>query len=466
MLIKSFSARPPIVKSLFTATLFLALLIAGCGGGDRPLLSSMLKSKIDGELGALVNDSARPLSSLSVVAVRSGDVVYEGQFGVRSIENKLPADSNTLYRIASISKAVTAIGFMKLVDKGSVNLDADASTYLGFQLRNPAFAQDVITPRMLLSHTTSLRDPQDLLALAVGQDLATALMQTDSASGNYPYWAGDTAKRPSSQFFTYANVNFVVLATIIEKVSGQRFDQYMVNEVFKPLNIKAGYYPAGNLAASDYTNLSTLYRKRPDGGTTWDPTGNWFPQGPDRTGVMTPEITNLASYVPGSNAGVFGPQGNLRISARGLATLMQLLMNSGTLNGVTILKADTVTLMKSPQWSYNGSTTAPNGDTYSDLFFKWGLGLQVFTDRGGSAGYGDRVGSAAGGFTGVGHLGEAYGLLSGFIFDPVTKNGMIYVIGGLGADPNGYLGSYSAFYGWEEAILRPLYNRAILQSDT
>ena len=453
-----------VYKRWLMPAVITVLLATACGSGDAELLTPELEAQITSELSTVVSNPASPLSSLSVLAIREGKVVYEGQFGQRSIERALPANADTLYRIASISKLVTTIGFMKLVESGDIDLDADVSGYLGFTVRNPAFPSQAITSRMLLSHTASVRDAGDLILTSVGTTLAQALATLDPDTGKAAFWADATAQSPSRSYFSYANYNFIVLGTIIERVSGQRFDLYMKAAVLDPLGIKGGFAPSVNLARSEDLNLATLYRKSPDGGDSWDTAGPWVPQGFDRTGVAPTPITDLASYVVGSNAGVFGPQGALRLTARGLGTLMQVLMNQGSLDGVTILKPATVALMMTPQWAYNDQPGAPNGDTYYDLFYAWGLGMQVFTDRGGSEASGDRVGSAAGGFKGVGHLGEAYGLLSGFVFDPVAKNGMVYLIGGLGANPNDNLGSYSAFFKWEESILRSLYQRAVLRS--
>ncbi len=453
-----------MMKKWTLAFLTASMLVAGCGGGNSPTerISPQASKVLGDELAAIQSDPAHPLASLAVLAVRGNAVVYEGYFGQRSVDKDLPANAGTLYRIASVSKTMTSIGFMKLVEQGRIDLDADVSTYLGFSLRNPAAPDDAITSRMLLSHTASLRDPQDLLGFTVEQSLETALAQVDSTSGLPVFWADDAAKAPSKAFFNYANVNFAVVATIIERVTQQRFDLYMKQALLDPLRIKGGYYPLDNLDSADFDNVATLYRKRNSEGV-WDAKGAWFAQGPDRTGEPTAAIENIDSYVVGSNAGIFGPQGSLRISARSLGLVMRMLLNQGKINGLTILQPATVALMATPQWTYNDNTQAPNGDTYYGLFFQWGLGLQIFTDRGGSAASGDRVGSEAGGFKGVGHLGEAYGLLSAFIFDPVAKDGLIYLMGGLGDDPNNNLGSYSAFYGWEESVLRSLYQRAVLQ---
>jgi hypothetical protein len=71
---------------------------------------------------------------------------------------------------------------------------------------------------------------------------------------------------------------------------------------------------------------------------------------------------------------------------------------------------------------------------------------------------GDRL-TARGGQTGAGHLGFAYGLESGFIFDPLTRNGVVYAIGGVSANPDVNKGKYSSFPLWEERILDALWRK-------
>src|SRR5258706_10773911 len=138
----------------------------------RALLMSLLASlqvsaaTLDDELDAIANDPQRPLASLSVLAIRDGRVVYERQFGRRFIDdanpaNSKPANTQTLYRVASISKLVTALGVMRLVEQGKLSLDTDIGHYLGYQVRNPHFTDVPITLRMLLTHTASLRDDAD-----------------------------------------------------------------------------------------------------------------------------------------------------------------------------------------------------------------------------------------------------------------------------------------------------------------
>jgi hypothetical protein len=128
---------------------------------------------------------------------------------------------------------------------------------------------------------------------------------------------------------------------------------------------------------------------------------------------------------------------------------MQMLMNRGTLKGVRILSPQAVTTMLDLQWRKNPDKN--NGDTLDGFLYAWGLGMQQFVDMSGPS-TGDRF-LEKGGLTGVGHMGFAYGLESGFIFDPLTRNGVIYAIGGVSANPDQNRGRYSAYSIWQE---RPL----------
>ena len=115
------------------------------------------------DLLAIAQDVDHPLASLSTLVIRDGRVVFEAQFGRKFIDDATPeksvaADRDTMYRIASISKLITTLGVMRLVEEGKLALDADVSTYLGWSLRNPHFPEAPITLRMLLTHRASIAD--------------------------------------------------------------------------------------------------------------------------------------------------------------------------------------------------------------------------------------------------------------------------------------------------------------------
>lgn len=407
-------------------------------------------------LQAIVSDAAQPLSSLSALVIRRGQVVFEGHYGQRVMAGATAgdgaaADHATLYRMASVSKLVTTIGAMRLVDAGLLDLDADVGQYLGYAVRNPHFADVPITTRMLLTHTSSLRDdggysfPLDTHLKSVLQPVAGGAVQGAT-------WAATDAKADHApgRYFTYCNLNFGVVGTLIEAITRQRFDLYMQKQVLQPLGIAGGFTPE-TLTPADIAHVAVLYRKgRND---LWDPNGPWVPQVDDYQGKMPAPRAGLDAYVPGTNATGFGPQGGLRTSVAGLGLIMRMLMDHGSVNGVRILSKQAVASMLQPQWRKNPNQD--NGDTLNGEFHAWGLGMQQFVDTSGPS-TGDRF-IAQGGLTGVGHLGFAYGLESGFIFDPKTRNGVVFAIGGVSADPDKNRGRYSAYSVWQERTLDALW---------
>ena len=419
---------------------------------------------LDQELAAIAADPAHPLASLSVLAVRAGRVVYHREFGFRSIDNDVPArsrpaDHRTLYRIASLSKLVTTLGVMRLRGSGLLDLDCDVSDYLGWRLRNPHFPEDPITLRMLLSHTSSLRDDAGYYwEAALGVHLQDVLVPGGTRYGTGAMWAANA--KPGA-YFQYANLPWGVVGTIIERVTGERFDRAMQRLVLEPLGLHGGFHPV-DFSAVDLANIATLYRKRieKDGREIWNPSGPWVPQVDDYRSER-PVPRAVPDYEIGTNGTLFGPQGNCRLSAAGLAIIMQMLMRDGVHAGKPFLKPSFVALMRTPQWRHDG--TGANGNntfgSHRELMNAWGQGMQLFLDRGGP-GTGDRL-VEGGGFAGVGHLGDAWGLTSALVFDPRTRNGMIFLTGGPGFDPETHPGTYGSMYRHEERILTALHRHAL-----
>ncbi|MGI8932031.1 MAG: serine hydrolase domain-containing protein, partial [Sphingomicrobium sp.] len=139
-------------------------------------------------------------------------------------------------RIASISKLVVAIGVMRLVERGKLDLDADASRYLGWPLRNPAYPAQPISLAGLLSHTASVRDHDDQYVIPLGGTLRAVLADPNS-------W--DSGQGPAAGYFAYSNLNFPIVASIVERVTGERFDLWMRREVTAPMKLDACFnWPA------------------------------------------------------------------------------------------------------------------------------------------------------------------------------------------------------------------------------
>jgi len=419
------------------------------------------------QLQTIVDDPAMPLPGLSVVAIRHGDIVYRRHFGAKRLASEgrpaRPIDDNTLFRVASVSKFVTALGAMKLVEQGKLSLDADIGGYLDYAVRNPHFPDSPITLRMLLTHTSSLRD-EGGFKFAPSVDLKEVLLPGGSQYGKGAMW--DAGHAPGA-WFEYVNFNWGLLATVMEAATGERFDRLMRRLVFDPMDLKAGFY-LDNFAPARVGDVATLYRKREkDGNETWDPQGPWIAQADDVDHEAPAAPPGLAGYRPGANGTIYGPQGSLRISTADLARIMLMLMHGGRDGDKQILAPQTIAAMFGRQWTLHpaGANGSGNGDggSYRGLYHAWGLGNQHFTDTSivhdGRAS-GDRL-VEGGGFTGVGHLGWSWGLNALFVFDPLTNNGMIYVSTGVGADPDKQPGKFSSEARFQERITDALYRGAI-----
>jgi CubicO group peptidase (beta-lactamase class C family) len=412
---------------------------------------------LDRELAAIAADAQCPLASLSVVAVRDGEVVYERAFGRRFIDPAgradKPADPGTLYRIASISKLVTTLGVMKLVEAHRLSLDEDIGTYLGYRVRNPAFPGTPITLRMLLTHTSSLRD--DAGYYSVEGDLKDFLVPGGARFGEGKMWARDHAP---GTYFSYANLPWGVAGTVMEKVTGKRFDRLMREIVIDPLGLTGGYNPA-ELPRHSLANLATLYRKATAGDeNVWNPQGPWIAQTDDYSD-KGPVSRARDDYVIGSNGTLFGPQGGMRASTRDLARIMRMLMNGGEIDGRRVLERSTVDAMLSRQWTRGAGNGEPDYGSHRGRFNAWGLGNQQFLDVSGPD-FGDRL-VEGGGFLAAGHLGDAYGLLGTLAFDRASRDGFAFLIGGTGCNPETQRGAFSAGARFEERIATALHRRAI-----
>ena len=312
-------------------------------------------------------------------------------------------------RIASISKLVVAIGVMKLVEQKALDLDADVSRYLDWPLRNPAFPDRPITLRMLLSHTASLRDGEDLYVIPLGRTLKGQL-------ANSSVW--DSAHAPGEGYFTYGNMNFPVIAAIVEKVTRERFDIWMRREVLDPLKVDACY----NWATCSDAAIARAIVLTLDGEIVRDDLAGKRPDCP--VYVEEGETCDLSRSKLGKNGALWSPQGGLRISVRGLSRLGRMLLNHGELDGVRLLQPASVDLLLDPVWVFNGS----NGKTDKGMYCSYGLATQQLATpvKGCND---DPAGDRA---VRIGHAGDAYGLRSGLWIDQASDTGIAYLVTDVG----------------------------------
>ncbi|WP_310533611.1 serine hydrolase domain-containing protein [Novosphingobium sp.] len=353
-------------------------------------------------------------------------VVAEGMAD-RETGRKVTADDPV--RIASISKLVTAMGVMRLVDQGKLDLDRDVSDYLGWKLRHPGFPDKPITLAMLLSHQSGLLDGPDLYIIPLDMTLRERLSDPR-------VW--DAAHAPGSGWFHYTNLNFPVVASVMERATGERFDRLMARLVLGPLRLDACFNWGDGCSPAMIKRAVVLYRST--GEVAKDDLQG---RRPDCLVVPAADSScDLASYRPGDNGALFSPQGGLRISMKGLARLGQTISGNAA-NG--FLSQPSYSRMFKPVWTFDGANGLGE-DGESGFFCAYGLAAQRLANRQ----EGCRDDPFGDGVMRFGHSGDAYGLKAGLWFDPWTGRGVAYFTS---AVPDGDKGARSAFTSREESLI-------------
>ena len=335
-------------------------------------------------------------------------------------------------RIASISKLVLAIGVMRLVEDGKLDLDADVSKLLGWTLRNPAFPKRPITLRMLLSHTASLTDGAGYWQVPLDGRFRDILDDPK---------AWDREHAPGT-YWRYANVGSPLVGAAMERATGERLDLLMQRLVLQPLGLHACYgWPTCDPATA--ARAVVLYS---DGQPVVDDNQGRKPE----CGIIRARdgSCDLSLWRAGAAPNVFGPQGGLRISAAGLSKIGRLLLGDGEVDGVRLLKPESVRAMIAPLWRYDGGNglTLEEDDpirTRRGFICQYGLGVHTLASGRRDCGddpFGDGVPR-------VGHSGNAYGLLAGLWVDRKAGTGVVYFSTGNDAPAPG---EHSAFSRVEE----------------
>jgi CubicO group peptidase (beta-lactamase class C family) len=310
---------------------------------------------------------------LAVAVVKDGEIVYHKQFGVKNLQTQEPIAEDDLFRIASISKSFSATSIMQLKEKGLVTLDTDVSSLAGFPIRNPRYPEKVITLEMLLSHTSSLNDSEGYFTLDAINPATN------------PDWANCYNEYAPGEGYEYCNLNFNLVGSFIEKLSGERFDQYVVNHILRPLGIEGGYC----VDSLDARKFVSLYNYR-DGQYVEEPE------------AYEPRSERIAAYRFGYDTPVFSPTGGMKISALGLARYMMMHMGWGTApDGTRIIGEEDARSMQTER-------SAPE---------HYGLALEHDFDR-------------IPGVELVGHTGSAYGLRSAMFWAPDRSFGLVCISSG------------------------------------
>lgn len=340
------------------------------------------------------------------LSVASGDAF--GPAGQRPFSLDMP------FRVASVSKMVTTSVFLPQAMRQRFDLDADVSGPLGLRLRHPAWPDTAISTRMLLSHTSGLRNGPSY-PLPLGHKLSEAFTQGArhyDAGG----WFGPAEHRPGA-WFAYADVNFALIGQLLERLTGERFDRTMHRALFRPLGLDIGYNWSG---VSPATRARAAAGVRRFGGPWMAQVDGSVPPFP------TPSLTRapgaeLADYRPGDNGFVFSPLGGLRLSLRDMDRLVRMFVRHG--EGVVPRAA--LEAMQTRAWTLDHEH--PNGDT-GGVFQSYGLGCETPVGTPGPAGdayFGADTGDWRG------HSGDAYGWMTGLFWNRRDGRTLVWAVNGM-----------------------------------
>ncbi|MCF3111273.1 beta-lactamase family protein [Niabella sp. CC-SYL272] len=329
--------------------------------------------------GSIENDLLKLMQQyqaigMSIAVVKNNKIIYNRSFGYKNKDDKTIIQNTDIFRIASISKSFTATSLLQLVEAGKLSLDDAVSTLVGFKVNNPKYPDVPITLKMILSHTSSINDKNGYFTLdAINPD-------------KNPNWAQCYNDYKPGEGYQYCNLNFNLAGSILEKFSGEQFDQYVKNHILAPLHLYGGY----NVDSLDRNRLIPLYE--------YNDSTKTFEAAP---AAYASTRAKLANYTRGYNTPIFSPTGGMKISALDLAKYMMMHMNYGVFNNVRII------------------SEASSRTMQTKLSDKENYGLALWSTE-----------NLIDGEKMVGHTGDAYGLYSSMFFHPEKKFGFVVITNG------------------------------------
>lgn len=360
--VTSSAQRPssmPFLRRCFlfavVALVLAARVLAQAGARD----TAEAKSALDRDLRAAVERKDVP--GIVVIAADRRGVLHEAAFGAAEGGTGRAMTTDAIFRIASMTKAVTSVALMQLIEQGKLSLEDDAGKHLP-ELANPQLfesfnaetgeytlrpAKSSITVRHLLTHTSGLGYPFTSATLARFRP---------RAGESYP--AGPLLFEPGTDWIYGTSTDMV--GKLVEKVSGQDLEAYFQEKILRPLKMSDTSY---NVAPGKYARLVNNWSRNAAGALVEGARG-------------TPRTATR-----------FSGGGGLHSTARDYVRFLQMLLNRGELDGARILAPATVALMEQNHIGHVGvravKSTSPN--LSADFNFvddgkdKWGLAGQITT---------------------------------------------------------------------------------------
>lgn len=245
------------------------------------------------------------------VVVKDGEVLLQKGYGYADLEARKPVDpEQSRFRIASVSKVITATAVMQLVEQGKIDLKQDVQQYMGdVKLKNNTGSR--LTMKHLLTHTTGF----DLVDPPPG-DMITGDLSAVTPLKDYIIKTMPTVIHKPGEVYKYDNFASMLQGYIVEQVSGKPFHQYVNDNIFKPLGMKNSQFV---LTPGMESSLAAGYNERRE---------------------ALPPYNTIPTDMP---------QGSMLTTGSDMAKFMLAHLNEGSLGGARILQKETVQEMQSVQ---------------------------------------------------------------------------------------------------------------------
>ena len=335
---------------------------------------------------------------MSVAVFQGQDILYTSSQGFADVKRAIPADNDTKYRIASVSKTITGILAMQLVSDGRLDLDTDISDYMALNMRSPFFPDQKITSRQLMTHTSGIVDSVKYEEITDGYvyPSLTGLIEYGGLYTNYP---------PGTRYI-YSNLAYGLLCGVIEGVTLDKFYTYAKDSLFDPMGIDAGFLRTQIQNSED---IALIYEKNELSANT----KSWG------------RVESAYDTIPIGQMYLLG-YGDLFISAQDLAKFGIALAGDGHYGDFQVLSPEAVEEMNALQ--------------FKTAKVERGLALSITEDL-------------VSGRTLYGHPGQSYGMVSGLYYDPTDSSGVVFLTNGCNVQKNGY-----GIYTITDALVKAVYS--------
>lgn len=302
------------------------------------------------------------VSGIVTMVARRGELVHWEAVGYKDVEAQTPLEPNDIFRICSMTKPITSVGVMVLVDDGAISLDAPVSEYLTVLEGLQVYTSDgVVPPNSPVTIADLLGHTSGLTYGLFGETPVDSLYRTENVlSGDLENLVEEVSGLPllghPGSLWNYG-VSTDVLARVIEVVSGQPFDEFLHDRVLEPLGMKDTHFYVPEDKAQ---RLASVYGTGADGSL---------------------ERLEASICSNGEVPQLLSGGGGLLSTAPDYVRFSQMLLNGGELDGIRVLRPETVDLMRTNRLSADliPIGIGPLGDLPG---YGFGLGFSVLTDAG------------------------------------------------------------------------------------